>query len=333
MHPNLKALEFAIPEVESQISRDPGTRETAQGIFSILIPYLNLLVESSSDVADWNRLLQNQAYHLGKIADLVALDKPIHFVLPAFPAKSPNRTKTQGALPDMGEVMALMNLERICKEIARIYRPGAFVTICSDGRVFSEIVGVADNTITAYQQEIVRIIEYFDLQCLSVFTLEDCFSGVTHGKARAELMQCFASSLETVQQRVKNQKNDAVLFNGMHRFLFEDGLYRFPKLSRNQIRKRTKIDTYELIRASEAWGLLVEKNFPGAVRLSIHPQLPAAKKLGVQLVKAVGQWRTPWHSVCLFDGIDYCLLPRTEAESLSTELKMYQGRWSFYSLI
>lgn len=39
----------------------------------------------------------------------------LQFVLPAFPAKSPNREKTVSARPDFGEYAAFVNLNRFCQ--------------------------------------------------------------------------------------------------------------------------------------------------------------------------------------------------------------------------
>src|SRR5205807_2343539 len=65
----------------------------------------------------------------------VLADEPVHFVLPAFPVKSPSRRKTFGPLPDLAEELALSFLQSVCDEVADVHRPGAKITICSDGRV------------------------------------------------------------------------------------------------------------------------------------------------------------------------------------------------------
>jgi pyoverdine/dityrosine biosynthesis protein Dit1 len=63
---------------------------------------------------------------------------PIRIILPAFPAKSPNRKgKVLGALPDLGEEIALQCLQGLCDNIRQIYKPGAEVSIASDGLVYN----------------------------------------------------------------------------------------------------------------------------------------------------------------------------------------------------
>ena len=58
--------------------------------------------------------------------------------LPAFPWKSVNRVeKVLGAVPDLGEELALSRLNALCAEVKEVYEPGATVTLTSDGLVYS----------------------------------------------------------------------------------------------------------------------------------------------------------------------------------------------------
>ncbi len=73
----------------------------------------------------------------------IAARRPIPFVFPGFPAKSPNHeTKTLGPFPDLGEELALARLNGFIKEVEAAYPPGAEVTVLSDGRIFADAVGV-----------------------------------------------------------------------------------------------------------------------------------------------------------------------------------------------
>jgi pyoverdine/dityrosine biosynthesis protein Dit1 len=72
------------------------------------------------------------------VVDHVKKNTPIKMILPAFPAKSPNRVdKVLGHLPDLGEELALAHLDGMCKAISEFYGPGAEVFIASDGIVYS----------------------------------------------------------------------------------------------------------------------------------------------------------------------------------------------------
>src|SRR5438552_731462 len=82
--------------------------------------------------------------HVKKLRDFISRGEPIHFILPSFPAKSANPMKVLGTLPDMAERIAIGFLENCCRRIRAIYPPGARITICSDGRVFSDLVRVGE---------------------------------------------------------------------------------------------------------------------------------------------------------------------------------------------
>lgn len=62
----------------------------------------------------------------------------VKMLLPGFPFKSPNhRTKVLGALPDLGEELALKRLDSIAAKIDTVYEHGAEIHITSDGLVYN----------------------------------------------------------------------------------------------------------------------------------------------------------------------------------------------------
>lgn len=87
--------------------------------------------------------------------------------MPAFPAKSGNYEKTHSHLPDFGEVESLRRLNEVAARIGEVYAPGAEFVICSDGRVFSDLVGVKENDVTDYAKEIKLIALKFSLKHLT----------------------------------------------------------------------------------------------------------------------------------------------------------------------
>src|SRR6185295_15425207 len=89
--------------------------------------------------------------HLARASAAIRQGKPVTFVLPAFPGKSPNPAKVLGPLPDMAERHALEFLQYLCDRISERHWPGARIILCSDGRVFSDAVGMRDEDVTAYQ--------------------------------------------------------------------------------------------------------------------------------------------------------------------------------------
>ena len=278
--------------------------------------------------------------HFGKVLKAIDGNRPVVFVLPAFPGKSPNFAKVLGPLPDLAERKALEFLHELCVQIRGIYAPGAQVILCSDGRVFSDIVGMEEANVTAYQNEISRLILGLNLNSLSTFNLDDGFGTESFGEMRDILMKRFGSSLEGLQNKVRGaeknpfdrEANDALrMYRGITRFLVEDALRPGETRSRTAIQKDARQRAYEVILRSNAWSSLIEAQFPEAVRLSIHPQACGAKKLGIRLLEAES-WMTPWHGVAMEVGSQVRLVKRAEAEALGAELVVVEGRPSHFRL-
>src|SRR5207237_6209824 len=110
------------------------------------------------------------ALHAGKARRFVTRGEPVHMILPAFPAKSPSPKKTLGPMPDLAERVALESLGRLIEEIRAIHAPGARITICSDGHVFSDLVLVDDGDVTRYGREIEAMIDRLGLRSIDTFS-------------------------------------------------------------------------------------------------------------------------------------------------------------------
>lgn len=269
--------------------------------------------------------------HQSKVERFIQREEPIHFVVPAFPAKSPNQSKVLGALPDLGEHMALGFLQSLCDYVSHFYAPGARVTVCSDGHVFGDVVGVTDSAVTAYREGLTDLIRGADLTSLDMFGLDDAFGSTDYPKLRQILEDDYSSSLETLKESVRNEKDTRSLFNGIHRFMFEDALARRPgEASRTKLRNDSKETAYQTIRRSNAWSRVVAEKFPEAMRLSIHPQPPHSEKFGLQLMRTRDGWLTPWHGVVLDDGVTRSLVKRWEAEEMEASLVWRDGRPSHF---
>ncbi len=279
--------------------------------------------------------------HLQKITSAMTNKMPITFVLPAFPGKSPNPAKVLGVLPDMAEQKALQFLDHLCLQIQCIYEPGAQISICSDGRVFSDVVGIPDSDVTAYQNELGQMIERLNLKNVSVFNLDGFCQGKSFDHIRGALMHEYGQSIEVLRDRVRRGSRNSCnaedreahrMYCGITRSLFEDALTPDRSKSRTAIQNSSRILAYEVIRRSNAWSELIRDVFPNAVRLSIHPQACGSKKLGIQLL-GTETWLTPWHGVAVETDGEFVLMKRVEAEKLNAKLiKDHQGRASHYKL-
>jgi pyoverdine/dityrosine biosynthesis protein Dit1 len=272
------------------------------------------------------------ALHLPRVRAAITACEPIRLVLPAFPAKSANPQKTLGPLPDLGEELALRFLQERCDAIRERHPPGAKLTICSDGRVFNDLVGVPDDAVTAYRTRLVALIRGLGLSDIHVFDLDDVRPGEAFDDTRRWLTETHAEPLEQLVERSKAHEHHRQMFNGIHRFMTEDLAAREPTLSKNQARERSKATAYEVIRRSNAWGRLVAVYFPDALRLSIHPQPPHSEKVGIMLTPAEDAWLTPWHGVVLLRGDRFVLTRRADAEAMGARVVEHDGRPSHYEL-
>lgn len=280
--------------------------------------------------------------HLSKIISAVKMNQPVIFVLPAFPGKSPNLEKVLGPLPDQAERLSLHFLGSLCQRIKSIYRPGIKIVLCSDGRVFSDIVGMKEHHISAYQVELSKLINELSLSDLSTYNLDDFYQGLSFNQMRKELMRRYGVSLEDLKQKIHNgtkplasieEQEANRMYRGITRFLFEDALHEAQTKSRTIIQKEARSKAYDLIQRSNAWSQLIAEHFPNAVRLSIHPQTCGAKKLGIRLISNES-WMTPWHGVAVESNSGYFLLKRSEAEALGAQLICSaDGRYSHYTLL
>lgn len=251
---------------------------------------------------------------LDRLQAFVDAGEPIVFTLPGFPCKSPNPAKVLGRLPDAGERLALRFLDSLCRRIAEIYPLGARMLICSDGHVFGDLIGVADDHIDAYAAELRTLI---DTERFGTFDLRDVLGDASCDEKRARLEAEYAPTLDEVRAEVRRDEQALRLYRGITRFLFEDTA-DFDG-SRSALQRRCRDRAYGVVRRSTAWGRVVERHHPDAVRLSIHPQPAGSAKFGIRLLDAPDVWTTPWHSCVLRhpDGRAE-LLPRWRAEQLGT---------------
>jgi pyoverdine/dityrosine biosynthesis protein Dit1 len=271
--------------------------------------------------------------HVARVDYFVSLDQPIHFVLPAFPAKSPNQTKVLGELPDLGEETALITLETMCMEIADAYPPGARVTICSDGRIFADLVGVTDDQVTRYVTCLKKMIVELGLKHVEVVNLEDLLPDRSFDEARRLVIANYAESLEELREKVSHVAEFKQLFNGIHRFISEDRMATEPQKSKTRIKEESKPIALQVIQHSKAWTRFLARDFPESIRLSIHPYSPHADKIGIRLTRATDNWLTPWHGVMVLTADGYLLMKKQEAETLNAQLVRKDNRNYFYRLV
>jgi pyoverdine/dityrosine biosynthesis protein Dit1 len=265
-----------------------------------------------------------------QLEDLCSKQKKLVFILPAFPAKSANTDKTSGVLPDLGELIGLVTLDQFCGNISQIYSPGAEVVVCSDGRVFNDLVFVSNKDLQSYKLKITEIIKKHNLGHIKTYDLDDYYGACNFEDMRVSLCTDHADDLENIKDKVKTDENFKGFFNGIHRFLKEDMLNLKSELSKNQITKQSKNLAYQVIQRSGAWDKLLKSKFPETLRLSIHPYPITHHKFGVKLVPSSNRWATPWHNVVLKRDDQFELVKKSEAIALGAIEKKWGGEYVYF---
>lgn len=278
--------------------------------------------------------------HLSQVISAIQKRQPITFVLPAFPAKSPNPAKVLGTLPDMAERLSLEFLNILCKQMQKVYAPGAKVIICSDGRVFNDVLDISDSDVTRYQEELTLLLKETAFVSADTFNLDEVYEGLSFDLMRQRMMEQYGESLDIIRDSVRKGSQmpcsieDEEMhrhYCGMIRFLVEDAMRPSQTLSRTALQKSCRQRAYVVIQRSKAWGALIAERFPNAVRLSIHPQTCGTPKLGIRLMEAEN-WMTPWHGVAVDVGGSFVLLKRAQAEELGAQLVYRESLPSHYEL-
>lgn len=270
------------------------------------------------------------ATHWSRVSAFIEREEPIHFVIPAFPAKSANPSKVVGPLPDLGERIAIEFLQSFCEHARHFYGPGARITICSDGHVFADVLGIPDDDVTAYRDELQRVILTTGGDAIGMYSLADAFALESWDEMRESLVERYATPLDVIRQEVRSDLAARSMFNGMHRFMVEDQTPLHPELSRTKIREMCKDIAYVMIQRSRAWGDLVGAVYPDAMRLSIHPQSSHSEKIGFHMLRTKDAWLTPWHGVVVDDSESFTLVKRSQAEAMNALLVCRNGRPSHY---
>lgn len=306
----------------------PRLAKTIRQLLSLV--FRSRRTESSADPCLENPCDECFAVHWERTKAFILRNDPVHFVIPAFPAKSHNPRKVVGTLPDLGERLAVEFLQSFCEHVRHVYPPGARITICSDGHVFADVLGIPDDDVTHYRDELSRLIAATGGNAIDLYTLDDVFGLTSYDEMRDLLVSGYTTPVATLREQARSDLSARSMFNGMHRFMVEDQTPLHPELSRTKIREACKEMAYVMIQRSRAWGDLVGEKFPDSLRLSIHPQHSHAEKIGFHLIRTRDSWLTPWHGVVIDDGTSFTLVKRSQAEDMNASLIWRNGRPSHY---
>ncbi|TID13836.1 pyoverdine dityrosine biosynthesis protein [Venturia nashicola] len=268
---------------------------------------------------------------------------PIRLVLPAFPAKSPNRVdKVLGALPDLGEELALAHLDGMCKTIAEFYTPGAEVQIASDGIVYSDILHVTDEEVWDYGEALRAIAEEKQFHHIIFVRLWDLLDHARpqvdgHGDRiyyltcaaciRRELALRYGESEYDPSGAIKNDPDILATYMGYKKFLASDLAHENWVVAASGKEKKVHFAEIakEMLIRGRMYANAIRERMSDCVRLSIHPSQDKTK-LSVSLIPQdqgnLGY--TPWHS-CVAVELDGTYRTGHAAEFRDTHDLVYRN--------
>lgn len=239
---------------------------------------------------------------IDKVKRFTDAGDPVEFVMLGFPMKSMNdRDKVLGKLPDLGEELSMANFARFNQAVTDVYRPGAKITLVSDGYVFNDVMDMDDRVVSGYEEVVkdmskIAPIEWYDLR--------DFYSSrLTVPQMRNKLEQQFGITELELERRILTDADVNFLYRGMIKFMEGDlAIRNLP--SRNQLNKQAKQVAKVMMLRNEAFSGLVREEFGDSVRLSMHPSVNSGAKYSYQLVPGKPEkiWTSPWHSAILIDS-------------------------------
>ncbi|TDB56234.1 L-tyrosine isonitrile synthase [Photorhabdus luminescens] len=297
-----------------------------------LLQYRRRLTDLGRDSVKEEEIIKS--VQLPRIEYFIRNKKPIEFILPAFPTKSPNRNKVLGTAPDMAERLSLIFLNSLCQRIQLYYPPGARIIICSDGHVFGDLIRVSDTVISQYHEDIKQLLHEVGAINLSTFNLNDdkelCEHSDDFNLQRQMLVKHYARSEESIKDELLQNSDGLQLYRAVTRFLYEDSLLPGYTGSNNALQKDAKQRAIGVIQRSWAWGSLLDTHFPNAIRLSIHPQPANSIKLGIHMMPTRDDWLTPWHGVAANVNGQFILMKHKEVQMMGGKLVDIHGKPSHY---
>ncbi|KAH8657482.1 Pyoverdine/dityrosine biosynthesis protein-domain-containing protein [Tricladium varicosporioides] len=243
----------------------------------------------------------------------VASRDSLHFVLPAFPFKSPNSTdKVLGTLPDLGEEIALARLEGLCVDLERQFQRTTRLSIVSDGIVYNNLLNVSEETVWRYGSALRQLatdrfphISFVRLNQIVAFgssepsTVEEYVQSA--GSIRNKLVDDHIPVGFDVRAHLQKDISALMTYRGYLKFLKTDLKYAEGRegASKNNVKRMNSDVAKKMIVRGTAFSNAVMKAFPNSIRLSIHASVDE-RKLPIALFPGKHSFTTPWHASCTF---------------------------------
>ncbi|KAI9703716.1 MAG: hypothetical protein M1836_007486 [Candelina mexicana] len=322
VEPAVSVKEISLPPTPpTEIVADPAATINSQEILAsdVAIRILDVIqgygqhIKSETETSEQQGLWAGRAKFLPKVELYVNAGQPIKMILPAFPWKSINRVdKVTGALPDLGEELALARLDNLCRDIKEIYQHGAEINIATDGLVFNDLVGISDDDTWEYSVALMNMAAskgYTGIKLVRVMDLLNITPGEETTKemymetveaCRKEMEAQFENASEDVRKMIEEDPDTLLTYRGFIRFLETD-------LKHSEVAKTAKSGrafrvcvkkiAMGMMMRAESFTKIIQAKCADYVRLSIHPSSGAVKLSIPLIMQSTGGFpKTPWHS-------------------------------------
>jgi pyoverdine/dityrosine biosynthesis protein Dit1 len=265
---------------------------------------------------------------ISKVNDYVSKNRTLILVLPSFPFKSQNRDNTLGNLPDMGEYIALEVLNSLCNNIRKIYKPGVDFVLASDGRLYSDLVGVSDSAVNSYREELLKMNNAICKDsCLRWFSLDE---GIKHEgglDVREILERDYSDGIKVVMEEVKKDKDYLRLYIGFKNFALSEIKAQNLNCSNREMIRRAKGIAKKMMVRNFANAKLLKVSFPDMIRLSVKHHDTRRGLFAVNLMRTHTDIGTPWlNSILRLRNGKYKYIKVREARAQGYKEIMKEGR-------
>ncbi|XPS80139.1 hypothetical protein M3J09_012100 [Ascochyta lentis] len=337
-------LGLSIGQQESSLSEASlaERRKTCSRILDTIQEYaLNKFDDSES------RRAAGAARFLSTIDHFVAKSGCLEMCLPAFPFKSANKVyKVLGALPDKAEELALERLNTLCARIKAIYKPGARITIISDGITYNDLLSISDRDTWAYGETLRKMAREKKFNNLEFSRLSDLLDMPPSDKLREItfvanctnfrrlLLNKYGDSDMDIDRHIANDLDTKLTYLGYRKFLESDLRHIFAPskdLSRNGYKRDVKYLAKQMLLRGYAFAKAVKHAYPDHLRLSIHESC-GEHKVSISLLDTKTAYTTPWHcSVALLANRQWVSAPMGDLRNdPRLELVYENGRPSYF---
>ncbi|MEK7188562.1 MAG: L-tyrosine/L-tryptophan isonitrile synthase family protein [Patescibacteria group bacterium] len=291
----LKRIKFSSAKIKGKTIEDK--------ILSIFLDKNHLFGPSSF-------ITRDKKLWLEKIRYFTSRKKPLLFTIHGFPFKIPCPIKTDRKVPDLGEILIMLKLNSVWESITKIYKPGAKITLITEGGM-GKFVGVSEEDWKTYQIQLRKFVKLLN------FSKKMNLVEISEMEKNNDYKKIFKKTLNEIKKLYKSKDKliiDRVgkTFDSTYRIvstenyneetvmdIYNEGIkaVRIVKL-RSALKKKTFESIFNYLAYLKTRDTLnfVEKIAPHSLPLSVSPK---PGRLGIIPISAYCK-RLPYHGVPVY---------------------------------